>query len=78
MREVLKYQDFSVCGISTQLKQYISDFDEIVSHGDYDFQFSGLVSPSVIRLGFLTVIGRNNIISSIATERHKQLLHNLS
>ncbi len=50
----------------------------MVSPSDYDFQSIGLVSPSVIRLGFLTVIAPNNIIGSIATERHKQLLHNLS
>jgi mRNA interferase MazF len=74
-----KYQDFLVCGISTQLKQYIPDFDEIVSSDDDDFQSSGLVSSSVIRLSFL--ITRNNIIGSIgliSTERHKRLLHNLS
>jgi mRNA interferase MazF len=83
LREMPKYQDFLVCGISTQLKQYIAEFDEIVSpgDGDDDFQSSGLVSPSVIRLSFLTVITRNNIIGSIgtiSTERHKRLLHNLS
>ncbi|WP_266889577.1 hypothetical protein [Trichormus azollae] len=71
VREMPKCQDFLVCGISTQLKEYISDFDEIVSPGDDDFQSSGLVSQSVIRLSCLTVIARNNIIGSISTERHK-------
>ncbi len=80
-KEMPKYQDFLVCGISTQLKQYIANFDEIISQDDEDFQSSGLVSQSVIRLSFLTVISRNSIIGSIggiSTERHQRLLENLS
>lgn len=63
------------------MKQYITNFDEIISPGDDDFQTSGLVSESVIRLAFLTVIPRNSIIGSIgaiSVERHKRLLNNLS
>jgi len=59
----------------------IPEFDEIVSPSDDDFQSSGLVSSSVIRLSFLTVITRNNIIGSIGSiskERHQRLLYNLS
>jgi mRNA interferase MazF len=81
LREMPKYQDFLVCGISTQLKQYITNFDEIISHSDDDFQTSGLVRESVIRLSFLTVISPNSIIGSIGTisiERYKRLLYNLS
>jgi len=81
LREMPKYQDFLVCGISTQLKQYISNFDEIISPGDDDFQASGLVRESVIRLSFLTVISTNSIIGSIgaiSTERHQRLLYNIS
>ncbi|MCW9680103.1 type II toxin-antitoxin system PemK/MazF family toxin [Dolichospermum planctonicum UHCC 0167] len=81
LKEMPKYQDFLVCGISTQLKQYIANFDEIISPEDEDFQSSGLVSQSVIRLSFLTVIYRNSIIGSIgkiSTERHQRLLENLS
>jgi len=81
LRQMPKYQDFLICGISTQLKQYIPDFDEIISPDDDDFQSSGLVSQSVIRLNFLTVIARNSILGSIgiiSTERHRRLLENLS
>ncbi|MFN6463584.1 MAG: hypothetical protein RMZ41_017455 [Nostoc sp. DedVER02] len=49
LREMPKYQDFLICGISTQLKQYIPNFDEIISPNDDDFQSSGLVRQSVIR-----------------------------
>ncbi|MEH2193806.1 MAG: type II toxin-antitoxin system PemK/MazF family toxin [Nostoc sp.] len=81
LREMPKYQDFLICGISTQLKQYIPNFDEIISPNDDDFQSSGLVRQSVIRLSFLAVINRNSIIVSIRTisiERYNKLLHNLS
>ena len=47
-----KYQDFLISGISTQLKEYIPNFDEIISPNDDDFQSSGLVRQSDIRLSF--------------------------
>jgi len=50
-----RYKDFLVCEISSQLKQYIRDFDEIILGDEDDFESSGLVKVSVIRLGFLTV-----------------------
>ena len=81
LRQMPKFQDFLVCDISTQLKQYTSNFDEIISPGDDDFQASGLVRESVIRLTFLTVLYRNMIsrsIGPIASERQQRLLYNLS
>jgi len=81
LREMPLYRDLLVCGISMQLKQYIKDFDEIISPPDDDFQSSGLLSKSVIRLGFLAVLPRKSIagsIGSISGKRHKRLLRNLS
>lgn len=48
LREMPGYRDLLVCGVSTQLKQYIKDFDEIISPTDDDFESSGLLSKSVI------------------------------
>ena len=70
-----------ICGISSQLKQYIRDFDEIITSEDNDFEASGLIKISVIRLGFLTVIPSRQIIGSIgsiSTTRHRRLLQNFS
>jgi len=78
LREMPKYQDFLICGISTQLKQYIANFDEIITSADTDFQISGLISSSIIRLSFLTVIPNRNAIGEISPERHYRLLKNLS
>jgi mRNA interferase MazF len=75
------YHDLLVCGISTQLHKRVKDFDEIISPVDTDFESSGLLAESLIRLGFLAILPRNSIlgsIGSISTERHRRLLKTLS
>ena len=81
LREMPPFRDFLICGISTQLRQQVKDFDEIISEADADFTASGLDSDSLIRLGFLLVVPRKEIIGSIgeiSSERHQRLLKNLS
>ncbi|MEG3855785.1 MULTISPECIES: hypothetical protein [unclassified Microcoleus] len=65
LRELPPYGDFLVCGVSTQLHQQVPDFVDIISPSDPDFAPSGLRSQSLIRLGFLAVLPRNQIIGSI-------------
>ena len=81
LREMPRYHDLLVCGVSTQIHQRVEGFDEIVSPGDPDFSSSGLLSESLIRLGFLAVLPRKSIVGSIgaiSSERHKTLLKRLS
>ena len=81
LRIMLPFRDFLICGISTQLHQKVDNFDEIISSFDEDFHESGLNSDSLIRLGFLLVIPRNEVIGSIGSiseKRHRRLLQNLS
>lgn len=81
LKEMPRYRDLLVCGISTQLHQYIENFDEIISPDDVDFKSSGLKSKSLIRLSFLAVLPRHRVlgsIGSISEERHKYLLRKLS
>lgn len=81
LREMPLYHDLLVCGVSTQLHQEIEGFDEIISPTDTDYKMSGLLSKSLIRLGFLAVLPRKNIIGSIgkiSSERHQRLLKTLS
>lgn len=81
LREMPPFRDFLICGISSQIRQRVEDFDEIISPADADFKTSGLEVESIIRLGFLLVLPRNQIIGSIGSvseERHKHLLKNLS
>lgn len=75
-----RYRDLLVCGVSTQLRHEVEGFDEIVSPADDDYASSGLMSESLIRLGFLAVLPRKNIagsIGSISRERHVRLLKTL-
>jgi mRNA interferase MazF len=81
LKELPKYGDLLVCGISTQIQHYIPDFDEIIRTEDRDFVLSGLVKESLVRLSFLSVIRQQEaigVIGSISYDRHHRLLSNLS
>ncbi len=81
LREMPSFRDVLVCGVSTQLHRYIENFDDIISPGENDFKKSGLLSKSLIRLGFLAVVPRERILGSIgaiSSERHYRLLKTLS
>ena len=81
LRELPPYGDYLACGISTQLHQAVPQFDEVISSADADFGTSGLLSSSVIRLGFLAVLPSQRIVGTIgrvAPDRHARLLRTLS
>jgi mRNA interferase MazF len=81
LRRMPGFGDLLVCGVSTQLRQHLADFDEIVDPSQPDFKTSGLKAPSLIRLGFLAVLPNQNFlgtIGSISNERHQRLLTKLS
>jgi mRNA interferase MazF len=81
LRVIPPFSDALVCGISTQLHQQVPHFDEIINQQDADFATSGLLTNSLIRLGFLAVIPQSQLIGSIGAispERHRRLLENLS
>jgi mRNA interferase MazF len=81
LREMPLHGDFLICGVSTQLRQQVISFDELISPGDPDFKSSGLLKQSLIRLGFLALVPRRRlmgIIGSVSPERHNRLLRTLS
>ncbi len=81
LREMPPFQDMLVCGVSSQLRQEVKNFDEIISPTDNDFTASSLVGKSLIRLGFLTVVPQTQIvgvIGAISSTRHQRLLEKLS
>ena len=81
LREFPPYRDFLVCGVSTQFRQEVKGFDEIVLASDPDFASSGLKSESLIRLGFLAMLPQSRIagsIGAISSERHRRLLTTLA
>ena len=75
------FQDFLVCGVSTQLQQAVPDFDETIAPSDADYRTSGLKAASLIRLGYLAVLPRSEFkgrIGSVSAARRKRLLTKLS
>ena len=81
LRKLQQFDDFILCGISTQTHHCIDGFDEIIEKNDNDFKQSGLLQTSLIRLGFLVALPQHCIMGSIGNisdERHNRLLHNLS
>lgn len=61
LKQMPPFQDWLVCGISTQLRQFVVNFDEMLEEAHPDYIMSGLIAPSIIRLGFLSVLPENRI-----------------
>ena len=81
LRRMPPFQDFLVCGISTQIQQAVPEFDETIAPADADFRTSGLKAASLIRLGYLAVLPRSEFkgrIGSVSAARRKRLLTRLS
>ena len=75
------YDDWLICMISTQIRQYVDDFDELVRDHDDDFVKSGLKATSVIRIGRLAVVEGDiflGAIGEINQERLKNIKTRLS
>lgn len=62
-----------MCMISSQVHQYIKDFDEIVDTSDADFAKSGLKTASVIRIGRLAVVEESMLLGTIGEIDHARL-----
>jgi mRNA interferase MazF len=80
LRRLPPFGDFLVCGVSTQLQQYVKGFDEILVPPDTEFAASGLKAASLIRLGFLAVLPESGMLGKIGTlssVRRQRLLENL-
>lgn len=61
LRQMPGYGDYLVCGISSQLRQYIPGFDELLNP-DHN---NRLRVASVVRLGFLSTIAEAQILGAI-------------
>ena len=54
-----------VCGISTRHYEFVEGFDILLDAKHPDFSSSGLLEPSIIRLGFLAVLPTEHLKGSI-------------
>ncbi len=81
LRELPPFRDLLVCGISTQTHQVVPGFDELMVRTDSDFNDSGLIADSVVRLGFLAVLPPIKIagtIGRVSRSRYERLMKRLS
>ncbi len=65
LKQMPPFNDWLVCGISTQLQQEQKGFDHVILNTDPIYSQTGLKSSSLIRLGFLDVIPKNSFPGSI-------------
>lgn len=76
-----RFDDLLVCGISSQVHQFVPEWDESIESSSTDFLASGLRLPSIARLSFLAVVPSGQTaggIGRIASERLSRLLMRLS
>jgi mRNA interferase MazF len=76
-----KHEDWLICMISSQNRQYISGFDEIIEDSSEDFRQSGLKVTSIIRVGCLAVVSSEMLlgaIGEISGDRLNRVKKNLS
>jgi mRNA interferase MazF len=81
LRTMPPYGDLLVCGVSSQLHQQVLGFDELLTPEEPGFASTGLLAPSIVRLGFLAVLSRKKIagaIGSLGPFQHRQLLERLA
>jgi mRNA interferase MazF len=74
------FSDWLVCMISTQLRQAVEGFDEIIHDTDADFPASGLKATSLIRVARLAVVrGRllSGSLGEVARERLLRIRNNI-
>ena len=77
LRIMPRFNDFLICGISTQLHQFTTGFDEMITPD----LTNRLKQSSIIRLGFLGIEPQRNIqgkIGNISSELHTELLNRLA
>ena len=80
LRQMPKFGDLLICGISTQTHQSIPNFDVILEQESPEFGQTGLVRTSVVRLGFINVIPvskASGVLGNIRQELHTTLLDRL-
>ena len=80
LKKMPGFGDWLVCGISTQLHHYVSDFDMIIDKTHPDYKSSGLLAPSLVRLAFIAIVPASNIpgtIGSLGTLTIAKIINNL-
>lgn len=81
LKKLPAFNEWLICGITSQLWQATDGFDLLIDEKHPDFKTSGLKMPGLIRLGFLHVIEERKLpgdIGNLSKETHRQLIDNLT
>jgi mRNA interferase MazF len=76
-----KYPDWLICMITSQTKQFQSDFDDNINEKDVDFKITGLKSESIIRTTRIAVVDEKILlgkIGEISSDRLKRIKDKIS
>jgi mRNA interferase MazF len=68
-----EYDDWLICMISSQIRHYLPDFDELVRVDDADFVQSGLRNESIIRVERLAVVEEETLLGEIGGVSEERL-----
>lgn len=69
-----EYDDWLICMISSQTRQSIAGFDEVIEDSSDDFAESGLKVSSVIRVGRLAVVSGEILLGAIGQVSDERLI----
>ncbi|MEM1094590.1 MAG: type II toxin-antitoxin system PemK/MazF family toxin [Bacteroidota bacterium] len=59
------FDDWLVCMVSSQLRQAVTGFDEVIRESDEDFAQSGLKTTSVFRISRLAIVEASVLLGAI-------------
>ncbi|MGQ9684618.1 MAG: type II toxin-antitoxin system PemK/MazF family toxin [Anaerolineae bacterium] len=68
-----QFDDWLICMISSQTRNWVEGFDEIVRPDDPDFTASGLKVTSVIRVGRLAVVDGGMLLGAVGEINRQRL-----
>jgi mRNA interferase MazF len=75
------YDGFLIAAISSQLRQQVAGFDEVITDSDSDSPDSGLKVASLIRIGMVATIPASAVLGelgSISLDRLRRMRENLA
>ena len=69
----IRFDDWLVCMVSSQLQQADAVLDEMLTPTDPDFSASGLKAPSVLRLSRLAVLNGASLVGCLGSIDEQRL-----
>ncbi len=81
LKKLPPFGDWLVCGITSQVRHEVKDFDILISNQHTDFKDTHLPKSFLIRLGFIGRVQEEmieGVIGNVSPETYFQLIDNLT